>query len=112
MESAREKLRLLGLTAAQLEELDTKGQVEDHITIYAPMDGVVLERRAVQGSYVETGEVIYQIADLSQVWVLLEAYESDLPWLRYGQKVEFELAAHPGRSFAGRISFIDPSWIQ
>ncbi len=108
VESAREKLRLLGLTETQLDELDAKGEVGDHITIYAPMDGVVLERRAVQGSYVSTGEVIYEIADLSQVWVLLEAYESDLPWLRYGQHVDFELAAHPGRSFEGRVSFVDP----
>jgi Cu(I)/Ag(I) efflux system membrane fusion protein len=52
--------------------------------------------------------VIYTIADLSRVWVLLDAYESDLAWIRYGQEVEFTTEAHPGDTFRGRVTFIDP----
>jgi Cu(I)/Ag(I) efflux system membrane fusion protein len=58
--------------------------------------------------YVTTGTLIYRIADLSHVWVKLDAYESDLPWLRYGQSVEFTTESQPGEVFSGRISFIDP----
>jgi Cu(I)/Ag(I) efflux system membrane fusion protein len=58
--------------------------------------------------YVQTGTRIYTIADLSRVWVMLDAYESDLPWLRYGQAVEFTTESYPGQVFAGTIAFIDP----
>jgi len=58
--------------------------------------------------YVQTGTRIYTIADLSQIWVRLDAYESDLLWLRYGQEVEFTTESYPGEVFKGRISFIDP----
>ena len=58
--------------------------------------------------YVTTGTPIYTVADLSEVWVKLDAYESDLPWIRYGQEVTFSAEAHPGETFKGWISFIDP----
>ena len=61
-----------------------------------------------EGAYVETGTRIYTIADLTEVWVKLDAYESDLPWLRYGQQVEFTTEAYPGEVFTGTIAFIDP----
>jgi len=80
----------------------------DHVTIYAPTEGVVTEKHATEGMYVEVGTKIYTIADLSQLWVKLDAYESDLPWLRYGQEVEFTTQAYPGQPFKGAISFIDP----
>lgn len=106
--SAREKLRLWGLTAPQIEEIERSGETSDHLTIYAPVSGVVVEKHALEGIYVETGSRIYTIADLSQVWVKLDAYESDLAWIHYGQEVEFETEAYPGETFTGRISFIDP----
>ena len=108
LEAAREKLRLLGLTKKQIEEIEETKEVVDHITIYAPMGGVVIEKHRTEGTYVDTGTQIYMIADLSRLWVKLDAYESDLPWIRYGQEVEFTTEAHPGEVFKGRISFIDP----
>ncbi len=72
------------------------------------MSGIVIHKNAVEGIYVKTGSKIYTIADLSQVWVKLDAYESDLTWIRYGQTVEFETEAYPGEVFKGRIAFIDP----
>jgi Cu(I)/Ag(I) efflux system membrane fusion protein len=58
--------------------------------------------------YLKTGDRIYTIADLSQVWVKLDAYESDLSWIRNGQEVEFEIEAYPGEILKGKIGFIDP----
>ena len=108
VEAAREKLRLWGLTAKQIKEIEASGKPSDHITIYAPAGGIVVHKNAVEGMYVQTGSKIYTIADLSKLWVKLDAYESDLKWLRYGQKVTFTAEAYPGENFTGRISFIDP----
>jgi Cu(I)/Ag(I) efflux system membrane fusion protein len=72
------------------------------------MSGIVIHKNAVEGMYVNTGTKIYTIADLSRVWIKLDAYESDISWLRYGQSVEFEIEAYPGETFKGRIAFIDP----
>jgi len=106
--AAREKLRLWGLKAEQIEQIEKTGKVEDHMTIYAPSSGIVIHKNALEGMYVRTGTQIYTIADLSQVWIKLDAYESDLEWLRYGQKVEFTTISYPGSVFKGTISFIDP----
>ena len=106
--AAREKLRLLGLAARQIADIEKQKQTTDQVTIYAPAGGIVIHKHAQEGAYVKTGTRIYTLADLSQVWVQLDAYESDLSWLRYGQKVEFSTVAYPGESFTGTISFIDP----
>jgi Cu(I)/Ag(I) efflux system membrane fusion protein len=106
--AAREKLRLWGLTADQIAGIEKTGKVSDHITIYAPKSGIVIHKNAIEGMYVETGTKIYTIADLGKVWVKLDAYESDLEWLRYGQEVEFTSVSYPGRVFKGTVSFIDP----
>ena len=106
--AARDKLRLWGLTPEQVAEIEAGGKASDHIQINAPIGGVVIHKNAEEGMYVKTGTPIYRIADLSQVWAKLDAYESDLAWLRYGQEVSFETEAYPGFTFRGRVSFIDP----
>ena len=108
LEAAREKLRLWGLTPRQIEELEKKQKASEELTIYAPIGGVVVHKDATEGMYVSTGTRIYTIADLSRLWVLFEAYESDLPWLGYGQHVEFTSPSFPGERFEAIISFIDP----
>ena len=108
VESAREKLRLLGLTDAQIKEIEQRDKPEEHMTIYSPTSGVVIDKLKQQGERVRTGDRIYTVADLNQVWVKLDAYESDLAWLRYGQDVTFSTEAYPGEKFTGRIAFIDP----
>ena len=109
LKAARDKLRLLGLSGKQIDGLVASGEPRERITIHAPVSGIVTERLARQGQYVKTGSRIYAIADLSKVWIRLDAYESDLPWLRYGQQIRFTTRAYPGQSFAGRISFIAPT---
>jgi Cu(I)/Ag(I) efflux system membrane fusion protein len=108
LDAAREKLRLLGLSAEQIAEVEKRGTANDHITIYAPISGIVVHKNALEGMYVKTGTRIYTVADLSHVWVKLDAYESDLSWLRFGQQVEFTTVSFPGEVFKGTISFIDP----
>lgn len=108
VESARQKLSLWGLTSEQIRRIETERTPSDHLTIYAPESGVVVKRHIGQGAYVQTGERIYTTADLSHLWLKLEVYESDLPWIQYGQSVEFRAEALPGERFAGRISFIHP----
>jgi Cu(I)/Ag(I) efflux system membrane fusion protein len=99
----------LGLKNEQVAEIERSGKPVTHLTIYSPIGGVVIEKMANEGMYVTTGTHIYTVADLSQVWVKLDAYEADLPWIRYGQQVEFTAEAYPGEVFRGWISFIAPT---
>ncbi|UCH61800.1 MAG: efflux RND transporter periplasmic adaptor subunit [Fidelibacterota bacterium] len=106
--AAREKLRLMGLTDDQVQAIEKRGIPSDRLTIYSPISGVVIHKNAVEGLYVSTGTKIYTLADLSRVWIVLDAYESDLPRLRFGQDVDFTIEALPGQQFHGRIAFIQP----
>jgi membrane fusion protein, copper/silver efflux system len=108
LQAARERLRLLQFSEAQIESIERLRQPSDNLTLNAPQAGVVIEKLANQGEYVETGDPLFRIADLSKVWLNLEAYENDLQWLRYAQDVSFEVDAIPGRTFHGRIVFINP----
>jgi Cu(I)/Ag(I) efflux system membrane fusion protein len=108
VESARDRLRLWGLGANQIKEIERTGKASEHVTIYSPASGVVIHRNAQEGMYVDVGTRIFTIADLDAVWVQLDAYESDLRWLRYGQAVTFTTEAFPGKNFSGVVSFIDP----
>lgn len=107
-DAAREKLRLYGLSEEQLDEIEAGGKVSDHLNINAPVGGIVVKKDAQEGMYVKTGTRIYTIADLTKLWAVFDAYESDLPWLRYGQEVQFTSPSFPGQTFTAIISFIDP----
>ena len=106
--SARDKLLLWGLTPGQVDEIERRDGPENFVTLNSPSSGVIIEKLLDEGAYVETGSPIYRIADLGQLWVRLDAYEQDLPWLRYGQPITVEVEALPGTSFEGRIATIDP----
>ncbi len=105
---ARKKLSLLGLSPQQLEELESSEEATTHLTFASPSSGFVVERLVTTGQYVEKGAPLYSVADLSTVWVQLEAFETDLPFLRTGQVVEVSLPALPGKVFEGEGDFIDP----
>ena len=108
-EAGREKLRLLGLKESQIRAIEANGKTEDYITINAPIGGVVIEKHISEGAYVKTGTEIYTIADLTSLWIMLDAYESDMPWIRYGQQVEFTTESYPAKNFTGTVSFISPT---
>jgi len=109
LEASREKLRLWGLTSEQIDGIERHGRPLEHLTLNAPLSGVVIDKAVVEGAYVETGTRLYTIADLSRLWVVMDAYESDLGFLRYGQEVVFSAEAWPGHVFRGRIAFISPT---
>ena len=106
--AAREKLRLLGLSSDQIRKAVETGTTSDHITLHAAMGGVVIEKDVFEGMYVQTGTRIFTIADLTRLWIVLEAYESDLRWIRPGMEVEFQTEAYPGEIFTGKTVYIDP----
>ena len=106
--AARQRLRLWGLSEAQVRALESGDGNDTIITIAAPIGGTVIERHVQQGDYVEPGSVIFTVADLSVVWVQLKAYESDMPFIELEQRMTFSVDAHPGESFEGRVVFIEP----
>ncbi|UJX40085.1 efflux RND transporter periplasmic adaptor subunit [Desulfovibrio sp. JY] len=106
--AAREKLRLLGLSPAQIAAAVSRGAPMDHVLLTAPVGGVVVRKDVVEGAYVATGARLFSIADLRTVWVELDAYEKDLPWVHVGDVARFEAEALPGRVFTGKVVFIDP----
>jgi Cu(I)/Ag(I) efflux system membrane fusion protein len=108
LDATREKLRLFGLTKGQIEAVESGSFDSDRLTIYAPIGGVVTDLAVREGDYVRTGAPIATLADLSRLWLDMEAYESQLPLLRWGQPVTFTVEAHPGETFTGQVSFIEP----
>jgi membrane fusion protein, copper/silver efflux system len=108
LESVLKKFELWGLTKENIDRIIRSGKVNDHLTLYAPVAGIVIQKNALEGKYFKTGERLFTIADLNKVWIKMDAYETDLPWLRYGQQVKFTTIAYPDEVFTGRISFISP----
>ena len=109
LKSSEEKLRLWGILPEQIAEIKARRASTDHMTIYAPQGGIVITKHAKEGDYVQTGSPIYTIADMSELWVFFDAFEADLPWVRYAQPVTFETEAYPGEKFTGQVAFIQPT---
>jgi Cu(I)/Ag(I) efflux system membrane fusion protein len=107
-EAAREKLQLWKLTDSQISNIEGSGSVQTKFEIVSNTSGIVTARRVNNGDHVSQGTVLYDIADLSSLWVMFDAYESDLPFLNVGDNLDFTVQAMPGKSYSGRIIFIDP----
>ncbi len=105
---AEEKLVQLGLTHDQIEEIKNNKRPILDVTLRAPISGVVMKKNAVLGQFVREGTDMFIINDLSRVWVKLDAYETDIPWIKYGEEVTFTTAGIPGKVFKGKVLFIDP----
>jgi len=108
LDAAREKLRNWKLSDKQIDELEQSGKVLSAFPIYANTSGIVTALKVNVGDYVSRGTVLFEVADLSTIWALFDAYESDIPWIKKGQTVEFTAQALPGETFSGKVSFIDP----
>lgn len=106
--SARQRLKLLGVKDYQIRALERSGQPNIRLSIYTPLSGVVIEKIALQGQYINVGEPLFNIADLSSVWVEAEVYEADFPSIKIGQKAIITSQSFPGRTFSGKVSFIYP----
>lgn len=108
LQAAREKLRLWKLSEQQINKIETSKEISPHIEIHANTSGVVISKNVNEGDYVNQGNVLFDIANLSSVWALFDAYEVDLPFLKVGDKLTYTLQAIPGKTFTGVISFINP----
>ncbi len=108
LEAARARLIRRGVSMAQIDEVLKSGEMPRTFRVESPAAGVALPMVVREGEWLREGGRLTRIAELSRVWVNLEAYERDLAWLAVGQKVEFNVTAHPGEAFEGEISFIEP----
>ena len=106
--AAKEKLKTWKLTDSQIEQMLQSGVATPSFDIRADVSGSVIQKMVNVGDYVQRGQSIYEIADLSKVWVLFDIYESDMKWINIGDKVEYSVSSLPGETFTGTITFIDP----
>ncbi|HHP7236619.1 MAG TPA: efflux RND transporter periplasmic adaptor subunit [Desulfobacterales bacterium] len=107
-EASRKRLQYWDLTDKQIDRIEQTGEVRKTLTVYSPASGVVTKKNAFAGHYVKAGEHQYEIADLSIVWVDVDVYEFELPWVREGMPAEMELSYLPGRRFTGKVLYIYP----
>ncbi|MBN1543433.1 efflux RND transporter periplasmic adaptor subunit [candidate division KSB1 bacterium] len=106
--AAKQKLQNWKLLPQQIDEIAERGEPHEVFPVHADVSGTVVHKAVNPGDYVQRGQELYQIADLSHVWVLFDVYESDMPWINVGDRVEFAVASLPGDTFFGRIVNIDP----
>lgn len=104
----RNKLKLWDLTENQIDGIEKNGEVQNYFDVLSPISGTVTMRHVAIGDYVKEGNALFQVINLRKVWLMFEAYESDLPWLRTGDDVEFTVQSFPGKTFKGRVAYIDP----
>ena len=106
--SARQRLKLMGVRDEQIVGLEKAGQPNIRLPIYTPLSGVVIEKMAQEGQYVEAGMPLFSIADLSTVWVEVEVYENEFPNIKLGQTVNILSQSYPDKTFRGKVAFIYP----
>lgn len=108
VDAAIEKLKLLNVSQGEINSMIKSGKASPYTAIKANVSGTVISKNVEQGSYVKQGDVLLQIANLGSVWAVFEAYETDLPFIKVGQTVQFTAEGAPGTTFSGRISFVEP----
>jgi membrane fusion protein, copper/silver efflux system len=108
LDAARERLRLWGISSEDIHRVEEEGRAREHLTLVSPHGGYVVEKNIQAGERFEAGAPLYRLADLSRVWVEVEVYERDLPWMAMGGEVEVEAAGDPGARLQGRITYIYP----
>ncbi|GGG15295.1 efflux RND transporter periplasmic adaptor subunit [Pontibacter amylolyticus] len=107
-QAARAKLKLWKLTDAQIKRIENASDIITNFDIYSDAAGVVTERLVSTGDYVTTGSALFEVANLSSVWVVLDAYEADLSWIKKGGNITFTVPGIPGKEFTAKVAFITP----
>jgi Cu(I)/Ag(I) efflux system membrane fusion protein len=110
LESARNKLRIIGATQQDFEQLENRGTTSEFLTITASINGVVTKRNIDTGGYLNTGDSLGSVADLSSIWFLGNVFESDLPKLKLGQQVDIHVMGSKLDQYQGKLSFISPTF--
>ena len=108
LDSARERLELLDVPAHQIKQLNKTRKVMKGLHIHSPFDGIVMNIGARDGQRITPNTELYKIADLSRIWVVVDLYEDDLPWVQVGDEASMQVAGIPGRTFKGKVTFIYP----
>jgi len=108
LKASRTRLRYWDLSEKQIQKIEDTGKVQKTLTVYSTAKGVVIKKHAFQGHYVKAGEHQYEIADLSKVWVDVEIYEYELPWIKKGMPAKMELSYIPGKIFTGKVLYVYP----
>ncbi len=106
--AAREKLKNWKLTENQIDQILASGEAMDQFPVLADKSGNVMSKKVNLGDYVNRGQALYEIANLSRVWVQFDVYENDLPWINQGDSIQFSISSLPGQNFKGKIDYIDP----
>ncbi|MEP0987068.1 efflux RND transporter periplasmic adaptor subunit [Ekhidna sp.] len=106
--ATRNKLKLWDLTEAQIDQIEQSGDVDFYFDVLSPITGTVTMRHVTLGDYVKEGTALFEVVDLSHVWVMFDAYESDIPWIKMRDKIKFSIKSIPGREFNATVTFIDP----
>ncbi len=109
---ARQKLELLGFAGQDIDALVASGKPSQTVNLRAPVRGYVAKKAALRGAYVQAGTEVFQIADLSSVWLIADVYESEIGRIRVGKRAVLGLAAYPGEHFTGKVTFIYPALAQ
>jgi len=107
-EAAKTKLRNWRISNSQIDQILANQKPLDRFSIQADVSGVVTKKNVELGDYVERGMSLYEIADLSKLWILFDVYESQMAWVKEGSTIEFTVNSFPGETFEGKISFVDP----
>jgi len=108
LNASRKRLAYWDLTPDQIDKIEQTGEIRKTLTVFSPSDGVVVKKAAFKGHHVKSGVHQYEIADLSHVWVDVEVYEYEFPWIKKGMPAEMELAYIPGEKFEGHILYVYP----
>ncbi len=106
--AAKGKLKLWDLTDEQIQGIEEKGEPQLYFDILSPISGTVTMRHVALGDYIKEGVALFKVVDLTKVWVMFDAYESDLPWIKLGDKVDFTIQSIPGKNFSAKVKYIDP----
>lgn len=106
--AARNKLRLWKVDEDMIDEIVSNGEVREIFPVFAHTSGIVTERKVSVGDYLNAGEVMFEIVDLNRLWVLLDAYQEDIPFIEVGDKIEIDVSSLTDKKFTARISYIDP----
>ncbi len=102
------KLKLWDLTAIQIDAIVEKGEPQLFFKVLAPISGTVTKRHVAIGDYIKEGAALFEVVDLTKLWVMFDAYETDLVWINVGDEANFNVQSIPGKTFKGKVTYIDP----
>ena len=106
--SAKRRLLYWDISEKDIDEIEKNNSPKKTLTIYSPVNGTVVEKMVFEGQQIMAGMELYKVADLSNVWVMADVYQVDLPWIKLGQKVDLELSYLPGKTYKGIVTYIYP----